>query len=48
MAEILGCYDHVHLLVQELARLFLGESVLAHVEQDLHFNGALLIIIWSF
>ena len=36
VAELLGRGDHVDDLVQDLARFFLGESVLAHGEQDLH------------
>ena len=44
VADLLVPGNHMDLLVQDLARLFLGELVLEHGEQELHFHGALLSI----
>ena len=35
VVDLLGCGNHMDTLIQELARFFLGESVLAPGEQDL-------------
>ena len=42
VAGLLVCGDHVDALIQELAHFVLGESVLAHGEQDLDSYCSLL------
>ena len=42
VADILGRGYHVDLLVQEIARFFLEELILAHGHQELESYGALL------
>ena len=46
VAELLGCGNHVDALIQELAHLVLGESVLAHGDQDRYPHHSLLRICW--
>ena len=48
VAEFLGNGNHVKLPVQDLARLFIGELVLAHGNQDLHSHGVLLSALQAF
>ena len=45
VAELLGYGNHVDALIQELAHLVLGESVLAHGKQDMYYHGALLRVL---
>ena len=47
VSEILGRGYHVDVLIQELARFFLGELVLAHGEQDLDSHRSLLRVFRS-
>ena len=46
VAELLGRGNHVETLIQELARFFLGEPVLAHGEQDLESHRSILHVYW--
>ena len=45
-AELLGCGDHVDALIQDLSQFVLGETVLAHGEQDLESHRYLLRVHW--
>ena len=47
VAEILGCGDHLDPLVQDIPRLFPGERVLVHGEEDLYPHHMLSRVWWE-